>query len=162
MRTSIKAAIVAFAFFAVMRAASDCKTDLNCKVGEVCERNTCEVVHCLDNFAPVCGANGKTYSNSCTARVSHVAILYPAKCGPGKVIHYRGRIAVGPNHRLLRLGPNAPTYALTGDADRLATVKDGDEVCVAGTPAKTPDCAECDGGAIEVVWLGSCSESPQP
>ena len=154
MRTFLSAAIVALAFLAAPGAAAACTSDLQCRKGEVCERGTCEAVACLANFDPVRGADGKWYSNACQARVSHVAIL--------EVIRYRGRIAVGPNHRLLRLGPNAPTYALTGDADRLATVKDGDEVCVAGTPAKTPDCAECDGGAIEVVWLGSCSESPQP
>jgi len=39
-----------------------------------------DLVNCVQVFAPVCGGNGRTYSNSCFARVAGVDIAHEGKC----------------------------------------------------------------------------------
>lgn len=40
-----------------------------------------EQIFCTQEYDPVCGANGKTYSNSCHAKVAGVEIKYRGECG---------------------------------------------------------------------------------
>lgn len=60
-----------------------CESDFECPVGELCVDGTCEELGCPAVYEPVCGVDGETYSNSCAARVSHVAVAYEGECVPG-------------------------------------------------------------------------------
>ncbi len=66
-----------------------CRSDNDCKVGYICTNNKCTLCKCPKLARPVCGADGKTYPNSCEARCAHVRVLCQGKCpcggggGPG-------------------------------------------------------------------------------
>ena len=40
-----------------------------------------EPILCTAEYAPVCGANGKTYSNSCMAKAARIEVKYRGECG---------------------------------------------------------------------------------
>lgn len=69
-----------------IRAA--CEKDLECPAGQVCASGSCQTVMCTQDYRPVCGEDGKTYSNACAARVAHVAVKHDGPCSesePGEV-----------------------------------------------------------------------------
>jgi hypothetical protein len=61
-----------------------CATDSECNIGLICEAGSCTIGICPGLYAPVCGSNGVSYSNSCEARAAHATIAYDGECiAPG-------------------------------------------------------------------------------
>lgn len=64
-------------------AGGRCVSDCECPPGELCEPpdGTCQPAICPRDFRPVCGLDGRTYSNACEARAAHVVIAHEGECG---------------------------------------------------------------------------------
>jgi hypothetical protein len=58
-----------------------CAVDTECAIDLVCEAGACQYNFCPFIYAPVCGVDGVTYSNACTARSAHTAVDYEGECG---------------------------------------------------------------------------------
>jgi hypothetical protein len=78
-------AVAASSFLIVVAAGAagngTCKKDSDCRPGSLCLAGTCQAVECPDIYLPVCGVDGKTYSNACFAHRAHVAIAHEGECG---------------------------------------------------------------------------------
>ncbi len=74
------------------KRACDMKSN-NCQPGTFCDydigtcnyqlpKGKCRLVPevCMQSFDPVCGCDGKTYSNKCSARVKGVSLLHSGEC----------------------------------------------------------------------------------
>lgn len=66
-------------------ATRECVSDRDCMKGYTCrgdEHSTrCEALVCSAEVSPVCGLDGRTYSNSCIAALQGVGVAYQGVCG---------------------------------------------------------------------------------
>ena len=53
-----------------------------CPAGQICENGRCEVCACDAVFDPVCGVDGNSYENACSARCNRVEIVAEGECAP--------------------------------------------------------------------------------
>lgn len=61
-----------------------CSYSLEAKCGEDGAPGTCEIVpeSCSDPYDPVCGCDGRTYGNACSASLDFVAVASKGPCDP--------------------------------------------------------------------------------
>lgn len=73
------------AFGGVAAWGQTCVSDCGCPPGQFCRAQEggggrCETGICTDDYRPVCGLNGKTYSNPCWAALERVGIAHEGEC----------------------------------------------------------------------------------
>lgn len=127
------------------RADGDCGADTDCELGSICEAGACEIVGCERIYAPVCGADGRTYANACVARTAHVEVAAEGECetDPCAAIECDpGKVCVD--------GSCIGEVMCDVDCER------PDPVC--GVDGMTYECgraeAECNG--VDVAYAGPC------
>jgi hypothetical protein len=57
---------------------------LTCGAGQTCQTGQCvasQGCFCPANYDPVCGSNGRTYSNGCAAACAQAEVRHPGECG---------------------------------------------------------------------------------
>ncbi len=87
--------LISLALVAVFPSAGRCEQGLRCRSNDGCPRTEfCEVDNCTDEWGfcqlrpefcpdvwdPVCGCDGRTYSNACYAARSGVSVDYEGEC----------------------------------------------------------------------------------
>jgi len=64
--------------------AQSCVSDCGCPPGQICQEDHagghCEIAFCPEDYRPVCGFNGMTYSNACRASVARVKVAHDGPC----------------------------------------------------------------------------------
>lgn len=63
-------------------AAEYCHMDISAQCGAADQTGTCKVKPemCTQQFEPVCGCNGKTYGNECSANSKGISAAYDGPC----------------------------------------------------------------------------------
>ncbi len=120
--------------------ALTCNASNPCQAGQCVARTGCT---CSANYVPVCGANGATFSNACTAGCAQVTVRHTGECG----------IAGDPCGGPLARSCTADNRCRYGASQFGPPFPDAQGACVAKTYCDAPaDCAALVHPAVPGTW----------
>lgn len=126
---------------------------LTCAAGHTCQTGQCvaqQGCFCPQNYVPVCGANGKTYGNACSAACAQQPVRHDGECG----------IAGDPCGTLLGLSCKAENKCRYGASQFMPPFPDASGACVAGTYCDAAaDCAGLAHPAVPGMWTCSAAKT---